>query len=104
MNLVNLTVENSVKHVRMFVHTYLAARLEEARIQIYDYGQRYTEAMLSALDTSKQGMALLPRTIDHASSCSCLWHPHESANECLCCGEARTISSLGGKLACPLTA
>jgi hypothetical protein len=56
MKLVDATVENSVKHVRTFVHQYLAARLEEAREQIYDYGQRYTEAVLNALETSKQGV------------------------------------------------
>lgn len=66
MNLVNATVDNSVKHVRSFVHTYLAARLEEARTQIYDYGQRYTEAMLNALDTSKQGTVLVLKLFEVA--------------------------------------
>ena len=56
MKLVDDTVETSVKHVRSFVHQYLAARLVEARSAIEDYGQRYAEAMLSALDTSKKGV------------------------------------------------
>ncbi|CAL8468472.1 g8012 [Coccomyxa elongata] len=55
MKLVDDTVETSVRHVRSFVHQYLAARLVEARSAIEDYGQRYAEAMLSALDTSKKG-------------------------------------------------
>lgn len=55
MKLVDDTVETSVKHVRAFVHQYLAARLVEARSQIEEYGQRYAEAMLNALDTSKKG-------------------------------------------------
>ncbi len=55
MKLVDDTVETSVKHVRAFVHQYLAARLVEARSQIVEYGQRYTDAMLNALDTSKKG-------------------------------------------------
>ena len=57
MKLVDSTVEVSVKHVRAFVHQYLSARLNEARSQIEQYGTRYTEAMLHALETSKQGAA-----------------------------------------------
>ena len=57
MKLVDDTVEVSVKHVRAFVHQYLSARLNEARSQIEQYGSRYTEAMLHALETSKQGTA-----------------------------------------------
>lgn len=58
MKLVEDTVEASVKHVRTFVHQYLSARLGEARSQIEQYGNRYAEAMLHALETSKQGAAL----------------------------------------------
>ena len=58
MRLVDETVETSVKHVREFVHAILAQRLSQARVAIQDYGQRYTEAMLHALDTHKQGAAL----------------------------------------------
>ena len=58
MKLVDDTVEASVRHVRAFVHQYLSARLAEARAQIEQYGSRYAEAMLHALDTSKQGMLL----------------------------------------------
>ena len=57
MKLVDTTVEHSVKHVRAFVHQYLESRLNEARSQIEQYGSRYTEAMLHALETSKQGAA-----------------------------------------------
>ena len=57
MKLVDDTVEASVRHVRTFVHQYLSARLAEARAQIEQYGSRYAEAMLHALDTSKQGAA-----------------------------------------------
>lgn len=57
MKLVDETVEVSVKHVRAFVHQYLSARLNEARGQIEQYGSRYTEAMLHAMETSKQGTA-----------------------------------------------
>ena len=57
MKLVDETVEHSVKHVRTFVHQYLSARLNDARSQIEQYGSRYTEAMLHALETSKQGAA-----------------------------------------------
>ena len=55
MKLVEDTVSASLRHVRSFVHQYLSARLAEARAQIEQYGSRYTEAMLHALDTSKQG-------------------------------------------------
>ena len=58
MKLVDETVEHSVKHVRTFVHQYLSSRLDDARSQIEQYGSRYTEAMLHALETSKQGDAL----------------------------------------------
>ena len=58
MKLVDDTVEASVRHVRAFVHQYLSARLAEARAQIEQYGTRYPEAMLHALDTSKQGAAV----------------------------------------------
>ena len=57
MKLVDDTVEVSVKHVRAFVHQYLSARLDEARSQIEQYGGRYTDAMLHAMETSKQGAA-----------------------------------------------
>ena len=57
MKLVDDTVEVSVKHVRTFVHKYLSARLDEARSQIEQYGRRYTDAMLRAMATSKQGAA-----------------------------------------------
>ena len=57
MKLVDDTVEVSVKHVRAFVHQYLSVRLDEARSQIEQYGGRYTEAMLHAMETSKQGAA-----------------------------------------------
>ena len=66
MKLVDDTVEASVRHVRAFVHQYLSARLAEARAQIEQYGNRYTEAMLHALDTSKQGAAACAPMRSHA--------------------------------------
>ena len=69
MKLVDDTVEASVRHVRAFVHQYLSARLAEARAQIEQYGNRYTEAMLHALDTSKQGTAVCTPTPSHAWDC-----------------------------------
>ena len=58
MRLVDETVETSVAHVRGFVHAILAQRLGQARAAIQEYGQRYAEAMLAALDTHKQGAPL----------------------------------------------
>ena len=57
MKLVDDTVEGSVKHVRTFVHQYLSARPADAPSQIEQYGRRYTDAMLRAMATSKQGAA-----------------------------------------------
>ena len=76
MKLVDSTVEVSVKHVRAFVHQYLSARLNEARSQIEQYGTRYTEAMLHALETSKQGAAPVP-----GLTCflRCKWQRHPGA-------------------------
>ncbi len=77
MKLVDNTVETSVRHVRSFVHQYLAARLVEARSAIEDYGQRYAEAMLSALDTSKKGVHGPPNALrqetEHFHLVCCTW-------------------------------
>ena len=63
MRLVDETVETSVKGVREFVHAILAQRLGQARGAIQEYGQRYAEAMLAALDTHQQGArAPFPRS------------------------------------------
>jgi len=68
MKLVDDTVEVSVKHVRTFVHQYLSARLDEARSQIEQYGRRYTDAMLRAMATSKQGAAAPSYTYDQCAA------------------------------------
>lgn len=93
MKLVDDTVETSVKHVRAFVHQYLSARLVEARSSIEEYGQRYAEAMLSALDTSKKGeqptcvQTLLALRVTSQSSC-------------LVCHPSKMYPSLSWKRSC----
>lgn len=55
MGLVNKTIDTSLRVVRAYVHEYLSAHLAEARQAIQEYGNRYTSAMLRAVDTSRQG-------------------------------------------------
>ena len=55
MRLVDGMVDASLGGVRHYVRTYLAERISAARTQLHDYGERYTDAMLSALETSRAG-------------------------------------------------
>lgn len=49
-NLVNDTVETSVKSVRAYVHHYLADKIETARARISAYGKSYASVMRGAVE------------------------------------------------------
>lgn len=102
MRLVDETVSASVGHVRTFVHALVATRLAQARSAIKDYGQRYAEAMLGALDTHKQGgaAAAAPRVLDHMWTVS--WPVRLHHHTALMKVRGLSCSSPGRRLLCTL--
>ena len=51
----------STNYVRAFVHQYIAGRINEARRNIEDYANRYSETMEAALEAHREGEQPLSR-------------------------------------------
>ena len=49
-NMVNVTVDTSIKHVRAYVHAYLSDNIKTARDKISGYGSMYSDIMHRALE------------------------------------------------------
>ena len=57
IKMVDESVGTSIAYVRTFVRTYVSQRIQDARDNIAEYGEKYQAAMLAALETSRQGAA-----------------------------------------------
>ena len=57
-NMVNSSVDNSIKHVRAYVHAYLSDNIKAARSKISGYGEMYTDIMQRALEIKSRSTSL----------------------------------------------
>lgn len=65
VGVVGRTTDNSARHVKAYVHRYLAAQLAAAREQLQSYAAAFSLAMADALDVVRQGELRATKALVH---------------------------------------